>query len=128
CGPRSPDGAGLGSRGSGARAAGGRRARDARALPRVLPAAQRDGPGMTAYVATIRVRPKAEVRDPQGEAIGGALRSLGLDVADVRTGKEITVRFAAPDESAARVAAAKMGGGLLANPVPEGFADEVPAE
>jgi phosphoribosylformylglycinamidine synthase len=83
---------------------------------------------MTAYVATIRVRPKAEVRDPQGEAIGGALRSLGLDVADVRTGKEITVRFAASDESAARVAAAKMGDELLANPVIEDFAVEVAAE
>ena len=83
---------------------------------------------MTAYVATIRVRPKAEVRDPQGEAIGGALRSLGLDVADVRTGKEITVRFAAHDESAARVAAAKMGDELLANPVIEDFAVEVAAE
>ena len=83
---------------------------------------------MTAYVATIRVRPKAEVRDPQGEAIGGALRSLGLDVADVRTGKEITVRFAAADESAARVAAAKMGDELLANPVIEDFAVEVAAE
>ena len=83
---------------------------------------------MTAYVATIRVRPKAEVRDPQGEAIGGALRSLGLDVADVRTGKEITVRFAAPDESAAQAAAAKMGDELLANPVIEDFAVEVAAE
>ncbi|HEV2249720.1 MAG TPA: phosphoribosylformylglycinamidine synthase subunit PurS, partial [Candidatus Limnocylindria bacterium] len=58
---------------------------------------------MTDFVATIRVRPKAEVRDPQGEAISGALRSLGMDVADVRTGKEIVVRFAAPDESAARI-------------------------
>ena len=30
------------------------------------------------FVATIHVRPKAEVRDPQGEAITGALTSLGL--------------------------------------------------
>ena len=28
------------------------------------------------FVATIRVLPKAEVRDPQGEAVRGALRSV----------------------------------------------------
>ena len=83
---------------------------------------------MTKYVATIRVRPKAEIRDPQGEAIAGALRSLGTDVADVRTGKEIVVRFAAADESAAQAAATKMGDQLLANPVIEEFAVEVAGE
>ncbi len=83
---------------------------------------------MTGFVATIRVRPKAEVRDPQGEAVAGALRSLGMDVADVRTGKEIVVRFAAADESAARAAASKMGNELLANPVIEEFAVDVAAE
>ena len=80
---------------------------------------------MSGYLATIRVRPKAEVRDPQGEAVAGALRSLGMDVADVRMGKEIVVRFAASDESAARAAANKMGDELLANPVIEEFAVQV---
>ncbi|MEK6620321.1 MAG: phosphoribosylformylglycinamidine synthase subunit PurS, partial [Chloroflexota bacterium] len=42
-------------------------------------------------MATIHVRPKPEVRDPQGEAIRGALNSIGLGVVDVRTGKEIVV-------------------------------------
>ena len=83
---------------------------------------------MTCYVATIRVRPKAEVRDPQGEAVAGALRSLGMDVADVRTGKEIVVRFAAADLNAARAAAGKMGDELLANPVIEEFAVDIAAE
>jgi len=82
---------------------------------------------VTDFTATIRVRPKAEVRDPQGEAIAGALRSLGMDVADVRTGKEIVVTFVAPDETAARSVAAKMGDELLANPVIEEFAVEVSA-
>ena len=83
---------------------------------------------MTKYVATIRVRPKPEIRDPQGEAIAGALRSLGTDVAEVRAGKEIVVRFAAPDADAARSSATKMGDQLLANPVIEEFAVEVAAE
>ena len=77
------------------------------------------------YVATIRVLPKAEVRDPQGEAIRGALRSLGLAVSDVRTGKEIVVTFEAADEPAARDAVGIMGTGLLANPVNEDYAYEL---
>ena len=36
------------------------------------------------FVARMLVRPKAEVRDPQGEAVLAALRSLGHDVAEVR--------------------------------------------
>lgn len=82
---------------------------------------------MTRYVATIRVRPKAEIRDPQGEAIAGALRSLGTDVAEVRTGKEIVVRFAAEGQTEARAVAQKMGDQLLANPVIEEFSADVVA-
>jgi len=83
---------------------------------------------VTGYVATIRVRPKAEIRDPQGEAVAGALRSLGVDVADVRTGKEIVVRFSADDLPEASAKARQMGDELLANPVIEEFAVEVAAE
>ena len=71
------------------------------------------------FTATIRVFPKSEVRDPQGEAVRGALRSLGIAVSDVRTGKEIVVTFEAADENAARDAVGVMGRELLANPVIE---------
>jgi phosphoribosylformylglycinamidine synthase PurS subunit len=77
------------------------------------------------FVATIRVLPKAEVRDPQGEAVRGALRSLGLAVSDVRTGKEIVVTFEAASEVAAREAVRVMGNELLANPVIEDYAYEL---
>jgi phosphoribosylformylglycinamidine synthase len=73
------------------------------------------------FVATLHVRPKAEVRDPQGEAVRGALRSLGLDVSEARTGKEIVVTFDAADEDAARDAVRLMGNELLANPVIEDY-------
>ena len=73
------------------------------------------------YVATFHVRPKPEVRDPQGEAVRGALRSLGQDVSNVRTGKEIVVTFEADGEEAARESARIMGNELLANPVVEDF-------
>lgn len=76
---------------------------------------------MPEFTATIHVRPKGEVRDPQGEAVAGALRALGFEVADVRTGKEIVVRFSAVSEDAARDAARTMGDQLLANPVIEDY-------
>ena len=71
------------------------------------------------FVATLHVRPKAEIRDPQGEAVGAALRALGFAVAAVRTGKEIVVTFDAADEAAANDAVRTMGQELLANPVIE---------
>ena len=77
------------------------------------------------FVATIRVLPKSEVRDPQGEAVRGALRSLGLAVSEVRTGKEIVVTFEAASEVAAREAVRLMGNELLANPVIEDYAYEL---
>jgi phosphoribosylformylglycinamidine synthase subunit PurS len=83
---------------------------------------------VTGYVATIRVRPKVEVRDPQGEAVAGALRSLGMEVADVRTGKVIVVRFSASSSGAAQMTATRMGDELLANPVIEEFEIEVATE
>jgi phosphoribosylformylglycinamidine synthase PurS subunit len=83
---------------------------------------------VTGYVATIRVRPKSEVRDPQGEAVAGALRSLGMEIADVRTGKVIVVRFDAGSAGDAQMTATRMGNELLANPVIEEFDIEVATE
>ena len=80
------------------------------------------------FVARVLVRPKAEVRDPQGEAVLAALRSLGHDAAEVRTGKEIVVTFEAEDENAARLTAERMGDQLLANPVIESYEVEIGRE
>jgi phosphoribosylformylglycinamidine synthase len=76
---------------------------------------------VTAFIATLHVRPRREVRDPQGDAVAGALRSIGLAVRGVRVGKEIVVRFDASDEDAARELTARMGRELLANPVVEDY-------
>jgi len=80
------------------------------------------------FVARVLVRPKVEVRDPQGEAVLAALRSLGHDVAEERTGKEIVVTFEAEDENAARRTAERMGDQLLANPVIESYEVEIGRE
>ena len=79
------------------------------------------------FVAIIHVRPKEEIRDPQGEAIAGALRSLDLEVAGVRAGKELVVSFEAADAKAADAAAKLIGSELLANPVIEDFSVDVRA-
>lgn len=80
------------------------------------------------FVATLHVRPRREVRDPQGDAVAAALRSLGIAIDGVRVGKEIVVRYEADDEAGARRIADAMGRELLANPVVEDFSAEVRAE
>jgi len=79
------------------------------------------------FKAIIHVRPKPEIRDPQGEAVAGALRTLGLSIEGVRAGKEIVVHFDAADLTAARAAVDTMGKELLANPVIEDYSADVAA-
>jgi phosphoribosylformylglycinamidine synthase PurS subunit len=80
------------------------------------------------FTATIRVRPRPEVRDPQGDAVAAALRSIGLRTTGVRVGKEIVVRYEADDRAAALADAERMGRELLANPVVEDFTVELARE
>lgn len=65
----------------------------------------------------VNVMPKAEILDPQGQAIAGALGRLGFaGVSDVRQGKrfELEVDDSVDDEALAEIAEA-----LLANTVIE---------
>jgi phosphoribosylformylglycinamidine synthase len=63
---------------------------------------------------------KPEILDPQGQAIMGALRRLGIDgVTDVRQGKHFELDVAEGVEDTTLVTVADT---LLANPVIEDFA------
>lgn len=67
----------------------------------------------------VDVMPKAEILDPQGQAISGALGRLGFaGVADVRQGKrfELEVDDSVDDEALDRIASE-----LLANTVIEDY-------
>lgn len=67
----------------------------------------------------VDVMPKAEILDPQGQAISGALGRLGFHgIADVRQGKrfELEVDDSVDDEALDRIAAE-----LLANTVIEDY-------
>jgi phosphoribosylformylglycinamidine synthase len=71
--------------------------------------------------ATVLVRPKHGILDPQGEAVESALEHLGFHVSDTRVGKVIDLEVEAADEAAARTEVEKMCEQLLANPLMESY-------
>lgn len=74
------------------------------------------------YNVQIKVMPLKDLLDPQGKAVLGGLKNLGLSaVADVRVGKHITLAIEAETEAAARQIAQEASQKLLANPVMEFF-------
>jgi phosphoribosylformylglycinamidine synthase len=75
--------------------------------------------------ATVLVRPKPGILDPQGDAVLGSLRHLGFDVEGVRVGKVVDLELPADDPAAARAAVERMCEQLLANPLIESFDIEV---
>ena len=69
---------------------------------------------------------KAGVLDPQGKAIEGALRSLGVDgVESVRQGKVFDIEIDAVDAPAARARLGEACEKLLANTIVENYAVEI---
>ncbi len=77
--------------------------------------------------AVVTVMLKDGVLDPQGRAIGQALKNLGFaDVGEVRAGKVIELELDAADAATARARAEEMARKLLANQVIERFSVEVP--
>jgi phosphoribosylformylglycinamidine synthase PurS subunit len=75
--------------------------------------------------ATVAVRPKPGILDPQGEAVRGSLRHLGFDVAATRVGRLVEIELDAPDAETARADVERMCEQLLANPLIETFDIEI---
>lgn len=76
--------------------------------------------------ARVTVTLKSGVLDPQGKAIEGALRSLGIDgVQSVRQGKVFDIELTAGDRSKAESALRSACEKLLANTVIENYRVEV---
>ena len=71
--------------------------------------------------ATILVRPKPGILDPQGEAVQSSLRQLGFHVDDARVGRVIDLELDDGDEAAARAALERACEQLLANPLIESY-------
>lgn len=76
--------------------------------------------------ARVTVTLKSGVLDPQGKAIEGALRSLGIDgVASVRQGKVFDVEIDGADKAKAETLLKEAADKLLANTVIENYRVEV---
>jgi len=71
--------------------------------------------------ATVLVRPRPGILDPQGQAVESSLRHLGFAVAGARVGKLVELEVDAPDEAEARSQLERMCEQLLANPLIESY-------
>jgi phosphoribosylformylglycinamidine synthase subunit PurS len=75
--------------------------------------------------ATVLVRPKAGILDPQGEAVESSLRQLGFPIGEARVGRVIDLDVDAATPEEARGEIERMCERLLANPLIESYEIEV---
>jgi phosphoribosylformylglycinamidine synthase subunit PurS len=75
--------------------------------------------------ATVLVRPKPGILDPQGQAVESSLRQLGFPVGDARIGRVVDLEIDAADEVAARAEVERMCEQLLTNPLIESYEIEL---
>jgi len=71
--------------------------------------------------ATVLVRPKPGILDPQGEAVEISLRQLGFAVEDARVGRVVDLELEEGDPDQARAELERMCEQLLANPLIESY-------
>ena len=75
------------------------------------------------FIAEIDVMPHKALLDPQGKAVTGSMKNLGLpEIGNVRIGKHIQLEIEAANEAAAREKVDKACKELLANPIMGGYA------
>jgi phosphoribosylformylglycinamidine synthase subunit PurS len=77
--------------------------------------------------ATVLVRPKPGILDPQGQAVESSLRQLGFPVGDARVGRVVDLSIDTADADSARAEVERMCEQLLANPLIESYEIELQA-
>ncbi|MFB6160511.1 MAG: phosphoribosylformylglycinamidine synthase subunit PurS [Haloferacaceae archaeon] len=80
---------------------------------------------MTGYTATVTVRLKRGVLDPEADTTRKALERLGFELEDLRTADRFEVDLDAADADAAAERADAMAERLLANPTIHDYEVEV---
>ena len=81
------------------------------------------------FIAEIDVMPHKALLDPQGKAVTGSMKNLGLpEIGNVRIGKHIQLEIEADSESAAKEKVEKACKDLLANPIMEGYSYQLAAQ
>jgi len=77
---------------------------------------------MKKFQAEIDVMPKKEILDPQGKAVTGSMKNLGLaEIQNVRIGKHITLEIDAENKEAANSKVDTACKNLLANLIMESY-------
>ncbi|WP_353184235.1 phosphoribosylformylglycinamidine synthase subunit PurS [Parapedobacter lycopersici] len=80
------------------------------------------------FLAEINVMPLKEILDPQGKAVTGGMKNLGLtEISNVRIGKHITLEITAETEAIAREKVEEACKKLLANLIMESYTFELQA-
>ena len=77
--------------------------------------------------ATVLVRPKAGILDPQGQAVESSLRHLGFAVSEARVGRLVELEVGRRRPAEARSQIERMCEQLLANPLIESYEIELHA-
>ena len=75
--------------------------------------------------ATVLVRPKHGILDPQGQAVESSLRQLGFAVGEARVGRVVDLEVESDDPAGARAEVERMCEQLLANPLIESYEIEL---
>jgi phosphoribosylformylglycinamidine synthase subunit PurS len=75
--------------------------------------------------ATVLVRPKRGILDPQGQAVTNSLQHLGFPVSDVRVGRVIDLELGDSDRDRVRAELERMCEQLLVNPLIESYEIEL---
>jgi phosphoribosylformylglycinamidine synthase subunit PurS len=77
---------------------------------------------MTKFLAEIDVMPKKEILDPQGKAVTGSMKNLGLaEIHNVRIGKHVTLEIEAETKEIATAKVDEACKNLLANLIMESY-------
>jgi phosphoribosylformylglycinamidine synthase len=71
--------------------------------------------------ATVLVRPKPGILDPQGQAVESSLRQLGFEVGGARVGRLVDVELDTDDRDEAVAQLTRMCDQLLTNPLIESY-------
>jgi phosphoribosylformylglycinamidine synthase len=81
---------------------------------------------MKTFQAEIDVMPKKEILDPQGKAVTGSMKNLGLaEIHNVRIGKHISLEIEAADEQTAHAKVEEACKNLLANLIMESYSFKI---
>jgi phosphoribosylformylglycinamidine synthase PurS subunit len=71
--------------------------------------------------ATVLVRPKPGILDPQGQAVQSSLHHLGFEVSETRVGRLVDVDVSTDDRAEALAQIERMCEQLLTNPLIESY-------